>query len=135
MSLNLYIALDPEILHLNPNAADHVVLAEYGADLDRLDESWGVAPLSSFYSYSFDDVADLLDEDMQADTASAAYRVVWSEPQAGLASVNTLQDRLQAFSDTLPFDRNQALAELADLAHILAEAVNSGAKFRLYTAF
>ena len=135
MGLNLYVALDPPVPGLNPNANDRTVLAKSSKAIDTLARSIGIAPLSAFYSYGLETLADIADDETIEQMRASGHVPTWYIPQAGLDTVRALRDRLHDPAVGSAFDVAQAVRELEDLERILMEADKNGVKFRLFTAF
>lgn len=135
MSLNLYLVLHPPIQGLDANVADRIVLAKFGKDLDNLAVSLKVSPLSAFYSYDLETLAEFADDDTVEEMQRKGNLPIWFEASMGLISIRALRDRLRAGTDAFPFDKEQAAHELDDVERILVMAERQGSKFRLYSAF
>lgn len=134
MTIHLYAELNPKLAGINPNAKDRIELVKAQAELKQLALELNVLPLSAFYSYDLEMVEEFLDE-AALEQAEKQNLPEWFEPEAGLATVRALQDRLRAAPEGLGFQVERALRELDDLENILVNAQAHRAHFRLYPGF
>jgi len=145
MSQTLYVSLDRELNGVEINH-DRVFLARLVGDLETLAATaskLGTASLSTFQSYSAEDMADLVHDPGELNIEP----VKWFEPKDALPAVKALQQHYannrfviergrKQHGSWEPVDRtDDLLRELRDLECVLVEAEKAGAKFRLHIGF
>ena len=145
MGQTLYISLDRELNGVEINN-DRVFLAGLVGDSKSMATTaskLGTTSLSTFQSYSAEDMADLVDDPGELESGA----VKWFEPKDALPVVKALQEHYANARLVIergrkqggkwePMDRTgDLLGELRDLEHVLTEADKAGAKFRLHIGF
>jgi hypothetical protein len=93
--------------------------------LDKLAEKNGLTPLGAFESYSPEDLAGFLDEEMQAELTPAE----WFSADDGLAAVNALWEYLDKHPGTFSTQK-ELMEELSDMGDELEAAQRAGVRFR-----
>lgn len=130
MSVAYYIELDIDEPDFDTEV-DGKALARNSDRIEALCEQLGLTPLQAFMGMSGDDIADLLDEDIDQ---AEAIEETWFTPDAGLAVVNALSAHIRANPDAVTHTKG-VLEDLAGYAEVLQQASAVGARWHLALDF
>jgi hypothetical protein len=127
MSVAYYIVIDNEEpgfeTFVNGKAVAHAI-----EELDALSAKEGLGKLEDFMGQSADELADMLDEDI--DLPEGSEENLWFEPDDGIALVDALSAKIQANPESLS-EPDDVLSDLAEYKDVLLQAKNINAKWHL----
>lgn len=114
---------------------EHPATARALPALDKLATAAGLPPLGGFVSEDPENVADLVDDEDEAEEILARLPPVrWWPPADALPTVERLRELVAADTGVVK-QPAKVQAELADLATVLRVGVAKKATFRLYREF
>lgn len=117
---------------------EHKAVSQALTALDRLADEAGLTGLSHFISEDPENVADLVDDEDEAEEILAKLpEVRWSSPEEGLPTVTALAVQVEAGGPSAALFKKPAkvAAELRDLEVILTTAAKKKARFRFFREF
>ena len=126
MSVAYYIVLD----HEEPGFdafANGKFLARDAEKLDAICEQLDIPKIDDFVFMSEDELADLLDEDIELPEGEGEQ---WFTADEGIAFVTALTEHIKANPDTLSNPQG-VLEDLAEYADVFEKAKDIGAKWHL----
>ncbi len=126
MSVAYYIVLDND----QPGFDTFVngkFLAKDAEKLDAICEKLGIPKIDDFVFMSEDELADLLDEDIELPEGEGEQ---WFTADEGIAFVTALTEHIQAHPQTLSNPQG-VLEDLAEYADVFEKAKGIGAKWHL----
>ena len=127
MSVAYYIVLDSD----QPGFDTFVngkFLAKNAEKLDAICDQLGIPKFDDFIVMSEDELADLLDENIELPEGEGEQ---WSTADEGIAFVTALTEHIKVNPETLSHPQG-VLEELAEYADVFKKAKGIGAKWRLY---
>src|SRR5215469_3416423 len=123
---SLYIVLEKEIpnidIYVNGN-----FLSKHSKELQKLAKKSGVPSLISFFSTSPEEIADLMEKDVESLKGSPTYTEKWFAAEDGLRTVNALLENLGGFKG----DRDKVEAELQEFGRVLQLAQSNDIRWHL----
>lgn len=127
MSTAFYIALEKKISNTDTLVNGHF-LAKNSDALEKMAKELGVQTLMSFVSASLQDIASLMEVDVDSIKGNPKYEEKWFSAEDGLRTVSTLLENLD---ESLKGDRNKVEAELCEFAHVLQIAKSNDIHWHL----
>lgn len=128
MSLAYYIVLDNDDpgfdTFVNGKALAHAV-----EELDIICAQAGLRKVDDFMGQSAEELADLLDEDVELPDGEASD-AVWFDPEEGIALFDALGKAIKAHPETLRTP-DAVLEDLAEYRDVLEKAKAIGARWHL----
>ena len=130
MSLAYYIVLDNEEpgfeTFVNGKAVAHAI-----DELDALCDRLGLPMLDSFMGQSADELADLLDEEIELpEGEDPDDDGKWFEPRTGIRLIDALVTALKENPDAVE-SADSLIEDLTEYHHVLAQAQAIGARWHL----
>lgn len=125
MGVAFYIVLDNDEPGFDTFVNGKCLAREDG--LDPLCEELGLKTLNDFFSMSGDEIADMLDEDIELPEVEDQK---WFTPDEGLVFVSILSSHLRANPDSVE-NAAGCLQDLAEYAEVFEQAKAIGAKWHL----
>jgi len=122
---SLYIVLEKKIpnidIYVNGNFLSN------SKELEKLAKKSGVPSLISFFSTSPEEIADLMEKDVESLKGSPTYTEKWFAAEDGLRTVNALLENLGGFKG----DRDKVEAELQEFVRVLQLAQSNDIRWHL----
>ena len=122
MGANLYAAIEDE--SFNANESDRVFVCKHQEELDAVAASLGVKPLSSFFSYSQEEIAD------QGMEAPEGLEAQWFSPDEVSKTLSAFIGKLEASPEVK--DAGRLLEELQDLLQVAVETKQKSTQLRFF---
>jgi hypothetical protein len=122
-----YIVLEKEIPNTDISVNGNL-LSKNSEALEQMAKQLGVETLMGFFSASLDEIASLMEVDVDSIKRNPKYQEKWFAAEDGLRTVNTLLENLFQFKMAEP-DRVEA--DLREFAQVLELAKSNGIRWHL----